>query len=44
MASEQDLKQSATKPKVMYDEVLPPSEQDPVKLMKNMAYHPADLK
>ena len=44
MASEQDLKQGNTKPKVMYDEVLPPSEQNPVELKKNSAYRPADTK
>ena len=42
--SEQDLKQSTTKPKVMYDEVLPPSEQAPVELKRNTAYRPADTK
>jgi hypothetical protein len=42
-SNEQDLKQDETKPKVMYDEVLPPSEQTPVELKKNTAYRPADV-
>ena len=40
--NDQDLKQSASKPKVMYDEVIPPCRQDRVSLKKNTAYRPAE--
>ena len=42
--NEQDLKQSASKPKVMYDEVIPPCRQHRVLLKKNTAYCPAESK
>ena len=44
-SEQHDLKgQNTKKPKVMYDEVLQPSEQDCVPLKRNTAYCPAESK